>query len=273
MMRGTFMKHSIFAVMAVCALSAITFAGLPVQDFSLSSIGIDYTGLWRGETITKSTVAAHENAHHLGLCYSPVKYAAFSLGLGIANYTVDTVGLTQFKGAIGISPSFGLDLYTPTIANFLRIAAHAKGYYLNCENKSRSHQYSGPFLSPSAGAVFSVTEKLDLEAGARGLLVFGEMSRSGESTANYFSNNNRVRGYFSAILHSPYEGAYCVFDFDASPSIQSDLTDGPFESSLSLALGFILRTDKRFKKTTTGSTYPAYEDLKKKLDEMEKEMK
>lgn len=267
------MKHSISGFMAICALSATSFAGLPVQDFSLSSIGIDYTGLWRGETITKSTVPAHENTHHIGLCYSPAKYVAFSLGLGIANYTVDTVGLTQFKGTPGLSPSFGLDGYTPMIGNFLRMAVHAKGYYLNCENKSKSHLYSGPFVTPSAGAVFSAAEKLDLEAGARGLLILGEMSRAGESTASYFSNNERVRGYLTVILHSPYEGAYCVLDFDASPSIQSDLSNGPFESSISLMLGFILRTDKRFKKTTTGSTYPAYDELKKKLDDMEKEMK
>jgi hypothetical protein len=273
MTRGTFMKHSISGFMAICALSAISFAGLPVQDFSLSSIGIDYTGLWRGETITKSTVPAHENTHHIGLCYSPVKYAAVSLGLGIANYTVDTVGLTQFKGTLGLSPSFGLDGYTPMIGTILRIAVHANGYYLNCENKSKSHLYSGPFVTPSAGVVFSVAEKLDLEAGARGLLIFGEMSRSGESTASYFSNNNRVRGYCTVILHSPYEGAYCVLDFDASPSTEMDLSNGPFESSISLMLGFILRTDKRFKKTTTGSTYPAYDELKKKLDDMEKEMK
>jgi hypothetical protein len=273
MMRGLIMKHSILAVMAVWAFTTFSLAGLPVQDFSLTSIGIDYTGLWRGETITERTVPAHENTHHIGICYSPVKYAAFSLGLGIANYTVDTVGLTQFKGTPGISPSFGLSLYTPMIGTILKFAAHARGYYLYCENKSGSHQYSGPFLSPSVGPVFSITDKLDIEAGARGLLIFGEMSRSGESTASYFSNNDRVRGYLSVILHSPFEGAYCVLDFDASPSTEMDWENGPFESSISLKLGFILRTDKRFKKTATGSTYPAYEDLKKKLDDMEKEMK
>jgi hypothetical protein len=82
-----------------------------------------------------------------------------------------------------------------------------------------------------------------------------------------------ARGYLTLVMHSPSEGAYCILDFDASPSLEMDWSDGPFESSISLTLGFILRADNRFKKTNTGSAYPAYEESKKKMDEMEKEMK
>jgi hypothetical protein len=267
------MKQNIKISIVVWTFSALSFAGLPVQDFSLTSIGVDYTGLWRGETITKLTVPAHENTHHLGLRYAPVKYVAFSLGLGIANYTVDTIHQTQFKGSPSISPSFGFAAYSPIIASFLRFTLNVKGYYLYCENKNKSFLYSGPFTAPGAGVVLSLGEKVDLEAGARGIVILGEMSKSGESTANYFSNNNMARGYLTLVMHSPSEGAYCMLDFDASPSIKMDWSDGPFESSISLTLGFILRADNRFKKTGTEATYPGYEELKKKIDKMEKEMK
>jgi hypothetical protein len=254
-------------------LCTLCFAGLPVQDMSASSIAVDYTGLWRGETITEGEIAAHENAHHLDLRYAPVPYVAFSLGFGIAGYTVDTVRLTQFKGVPGPSLSFGLDLYSPRFFDILRVTCSAKGYYLYTRNKNKDYLYSGPFVTPGLGLNVTLAEKLDLEAGGRGVLIFGEMSRSSDPSALYFSNNNKVRGYLTLVLHSPYEGAYCVLDLDASPAAAMDWGNGLFESSISLSLGFILRTKNWRKGPSPQSTYPGYEKLKKKQDEMEQEMK
>lgn len=268
------MKNSNAGAALVPFLFALSFAGLPVQDMSSTSIAVEYTGLWRGEVITESEVPAHENAHHLGLRYAPVPYVALSLGAGIAGYLVDPVRSTQFKGRPGPSLSFGLALYTPRLFDLVRLTGSARGYYLYSQDKSKTYRYAGPFVTPGLGLNVTLADKIDIEAGGRGLFIFGEMSRSSESSALYFSNKNLVRGYLTLILHSPYEGAYCILDIDASPAAGMEWADGPFESSISLSLGFILRTKNGWKKDASPeSTYPGYEKLKKKQDEMEQELR
>ena len=251
------------------------YAVLPVEGMSPTSLGVDYSGMWRGEKITKRNIPGHESAHHLNLRYAPVPYVLLSLGFGAANFTVDTSLQTQFKGTYNFSPSLGFSLYSPfLIKKTLRVTAGAKAYYLYTRNKEKSHIYSGPFVNPEAGAVVSIGEYIDLEAGARGNMVFGRMQENREPALN-FSNSQRIRAYLSAMIYAPSEGAYFLFDFDASPKIDMDWSRGPAESAIGITVGIILRQnkDKLRKKLIDDPDFPGYREMQKKTEEMEQELK
>lgn len=256
-------------------IAGLAYAVLPVEDMSSTSLGVDYSGTWRGEQITLRNVPGHESAHHLNLRYAPLPYVLLSLGLGAANFTVDTCLQTQFKGTYNFSPSLGLSLFSPfLIKKALRVTAGAKTYYLYTRNKEKSHIYSGPFVHPEAGAVVSIGEYIDLEAGARGNFIFGRMQENREPALN-FSNSERIRGYFSATIYAPSEGAYFILDFDASPKIDMDWSKGPAESAIGITLGVILRQNKNKlrKKLIDDPEFPGYREMQKKTEEMEQELK
>jgi hypothetical protein len=269
------MKKNRYVLFIISGMLFGAHAGVPVMDMSLTSIAIEYTGLWRGEAITELDIPAHENAHHISIHYSPVPYVSMGLGIGMAGYSVDTVRSTQFKGVPGISPSFNLFGYSPMIADIVGFTLGAKGYYLHTRNKGQSYLYAGGIVNPCLGVIFSIGNNLQIELGGRGLVIFGEMSESGSTATSNFSNRNLARGYLSLLMHTPSEGAFCMIDIDASPAAQADWNKGPIESSISFSLGFILRTEKyaREYKKASDSTYPGYDDLKKRQEQMEEEMK
>ncbi|MBN2037002.1 MAG: hypothetical protein JW768_09700 [Chitinispirillaceae bacterium] len=269
------MKKNRYVLFIISGMLFGAQAGVPVLDMSLTSIAIEYTGLWRGEAITKLDIPAHENAHHISIHYSPVPYVAMGFGIGMAGYSVDTVRSTQFKGVPGISPSFNLSGYSPRIADVVRFTLGAKGYYLHTRNEDKSHLYAGGIVNPGLGVIFSIGNNLEIELGGRGLVIFGEMSEDSSDAISYFSNRNLARGYLSLLMHTPSEGAFCMMDFDASPAAQAEWNKGPVEASISFSLGFILRTEKyhRAYKKASDSAYPGYEDLKKRQEQMEEEMK
>jgi hypothetical protein len=265
-------------IIAGCAV--FSFSAPPVQDLTPASLALDYSGLWRGEDITKKEVPSHEIAQHINLHYAPVPYALLSLGLGVANYGTDTTTfegrLMKFKGAFGVSPSFGLNLYTPYLINrLLRITAGGNGYYLYSKSGGESYTYSGAMLAPKGGVIFSISEFLDIELGGRGLVLFGQMEKKGDTGIAYFSNKNMARGYFSVVMHTPSEGVYAVLDFDASPEFSMDWTGGPVESAISFSIGFALNAGRKAAKSEKSqeSLLPGYEDLKKREQELRDEIK
>jgi hypothetical protein len=265
---------SMFA-MAVGLAVVTAYAVPPIEYLSSTSLGIDYSGMWRGEKITAQDVPGHESVHHLNVRYAPVPYVMLSLGFGVASFTVDAYRQTQFKGNYNFSPSLGLGVYSPfLLKKALRLTAGANAYFLYSKNEDKSFIYSGPFINPSAGAVFSLGEYLDLEAGARWNFIFGRMQHSG-GTQTDFSNRETLRAYISATMYAPSEGAYMLVDFDASPDIDLDWSKGPAESSIGIAVGIILRqkNDNLSKKTINDAEYPGFKEMIKKTDDMEKELK
>ena len=267
------MKRAISLLVMLSGLYVAAAAGVPVQDLSLTSLGLDYTGMWRGEQITLKAVAAHENVQLLNFRYAPLPYVAVSLGAGVAGYSVDTCDGKQFKGGYGMTPSFGIDLYSPFLLNkLLRVTAGVKGYYLYTKNKDKSWLYSGTFVNPSAGIIFSASDRVDIEVGGRGLYIFGEMGKTDDASSG-FSNNETGRGYLTILLHSPSERAYFALDLDASPNISADWTKGPAEASIGVTLGFIISKKKEKADAKTNVDYPGYKEMQKKMEEMEKEQK
>jgi hypothetical protein len=273
------MKRTIAIVATVVGFYSATHAMLPIQDMSKYSIGIDYSGMWRGEEITKQNIPGHESAHHLNVHYAPLPYLQLSVGFGAASFSVDTFTVDtlqrQFKGTYNFSPSLGISAYSPfLLKKLLRVTAGVKAYFLYSRNKEKSFVYSGPLVNPSAGAIVSLGEYIDIEAGVRGNIIFGRMQQMGGAAVN-FSNGQTVRTYLSAMMHTPSEGAYFIVDFDASPNIDLDWSKGPAESSIGISVGLILRQskDKLAKKMIDDPSFPGYKNLQKKTEEMEKEMK
>jgi hypothetical protein len=259
----------------VAGAVATACAGLPIQDLSPASIGVDYSGTWRGEEITTQNVPAHESVHHVNVRYAPLPYLLLSAGIGGANYTVDTCNQIQFKGGFNFSPSLGIALFSPSLLNKkVRFTAGVKSHYMHTTNTDKSFVYSGPVVVPNAGLIFSLGEYVDMELGGRGLFLFGQM-QEGSLPALSFSNADQKRIYFSVMLHTPAEGAYMMFDFDGSEGISMNWSDGPAESSFGISVGVILRQpkDRVSRELKEKADYPGYIEMEKKLDEMEKSMR
>jgi hypothetical protein len=263
------MKRMVLLIAGLCSIAS---AGLPVQDMSLTTLGLDYNAMWRGERITNANVGAHENTHFMTLHYSPIKYVALSGGLGVANYIVDTYQQVRFCGSFALAPAFGLDLYSPRFFKELfRVTAGGKGYYLNSRNSARSFKYQGFFINPCVGLIATVNSTTDIEAGVRGHLIAGRMSE-GETNTQDFSNINNIRLYGSVLIHTPAEGIYFIFDFDASPEFSTDWSKGPEESSIGFSVGCLLRKKEEKSTIKTEIIYPEYRNLQKKKEEMQKEI-
>jgi hypothetical protein len=266
------MKKVIPLFVMVIGAFFISFAGLPVQDMTFKSLGLDYNGQWRGEQITLKAVPAHENIQLVNFHYAPLPYVMVSLGVGVAAYSVDTCNGRQFTGDFGPSPSAGIDLYSPFfVYNMLRITAGVKANYLYSKNSAETYLYQGAFVSPGAGIIFSANDYIDIEVGGRGLLIFGQMEQAGVAPSN-FSNKERARGYLSFLFHSPSEGAYFAFDFDASPAISADWSKGPAEASLGITLGFVLSKRKEKIDPKTDALFPGFKEMQDREDQMKKDM-
>ena len=264
-----------FATIAIAGLLSAASAGVPVQDMSSTSIAVDYSGVWRGEEITVRNVPAHESVHHVNVRYAPLPYIMVSAGFGAANFSVDTCQQVQFKGGLNFSPALGISLFSPMfLKKMLRVTAGAKAHYLYTKNSDKSFVYSGPVVVPNAGFIVSLGEYVDLEAGARGMLVFGSMQKGGENALS-FSNGIKERGYLSIMLHTPSEGAYMMVDFDASSGMDMNWTNGPAESSIGVSVGIILRQpkDRLSRQKSNYNDFPGYQEMEKKIDEMEKDMR
>jgi hypothetical protein len=264
-------------IFLICGVSGAVYAGLPVQDLSSASLAVDYSGMWRGEQITAAKVPGHESVHLVNVRYAPAPWFLLSCGIGAANFSVDTFRQTQFKGSFSFSPAVGVNFYTPFfLKKTLRLTAGAKANYLYTRNRDKSYLYSGPFVTPGAGLIVSLGDYVDLEFGGRGDFIFGSMQKGGDN-AQSFSNRERARAYCTATLHTPLEGAYLLVDFDGSPKMNLDWSNGPAESSLGISVGLILRQPRdrvvQQQKAKEATDYPGYKEMKKKINEMEEELK
>lgn len=269
---------SIFAMMVV--LFSLSYSGAPVQNMSPASLALDYSGLWRGETITTQKIGAHENAHLFSVRYAPIAYLLLSAGLGAAAYSVDT-NMTDgthkvfYNGGYGLAPSFGINAFSPYLfPKILRVTAEAKGYYLSTTEKTENYEYSGLFATGGAGLIFSIGSSVDIEVGGRGFIIVGEMQKKGDSV-QAFSNNEPARGYLSITIQTPLEGGYISLDFDASPAITGEWTRGPSEASIGITAGVVLRGRTAVEKTKPidEKNFPNYKNLEKKSENLLKELK
>jgi hypothetical protein len=253
--------------------SALYVEGAPSQDFSRTSLCLEYKGLLRGQYITEKDAASHESIHMLYFHYAPAQYVVISVGFGAEQFSVEPNAGVHFQGNYGFSPSAGLSLFSPFFFyEILRISCGATMVYLNSEDNSH-YVYRGPVVDPYVGFIFSAAKSVDLGIGCRGHLIFGKMENTQTGISYDFSNRNMLRGYASFTLHSPAEGAFLTLDCDLSPKVSDKWVGGPLEASLGISVGAILRAPAKQKKTDIESSYfPAYKEMKEKRKKMAEEI-
>ena len=261
-------------------VSSLAFAEFPVANMDPHSLGIQYGLAFRGENITSSSVASHETIHLLSIAYSPLPYLSLEGGVGVDQFSVDPSKQIHFKGDYGISPVFGLSLFTPVIADIVRFTAGSRALFLNSEDVE-GYKYSGFISNPFLGLLVSPSPFVDVTAGLRMLLIDGQMSGPNSSPTQAFANPDMNRGYLAVTLKSPADRAFLTLDLDASPSLNSDWSNGPREATIGISFGAMLgwRTRANVNASTNTNTprdssgyFPAIPEMKAKQDKMAKEI-
>lgn len=265
-----YMKNKIIKLLLLSSLLvSFAYAKSPVRYVDSRSIGIEFISIWRGQTITKAIVPSHEQFWQAALNYSPLEYLQFLVGIGAQRFKVDSYGTATFKGNYGFAFSAGAYANTPAFANkIFRVTAGCDLIYLNCKD-DYDYKYSGPIVDPLAGIIICAGRYVEFEAGAMGHFIIGQMENPRTNSTSDFSNNENIKGYLDVTANSP-NGIYATLHFDASPEIGKDWDEGPYEAGIGFTVGVILR-DKRpaqKKKKEKSKYFPEYEDMKKKQDDM-----
>ena len=257
-----------FFSVAVCT-ALILASGVPVEDMSPGTLGIEYKGMLTGQTITKAEVASTFKAHYCMLRYAPIPYLLVSFGVGGSHFSVEEYDSTRFTGKSGVSTALGLNGFSPVLINLLVVTAGVQAYLLN--SSQQDYRYTAGVINPSLGLRILLGGFTDIEAGVRGQVLVGTMKRPSDKGGNLFANNNYPRGYLAAILHSA-SGVYATFAFDVSPLASSDLSGDLNEASLSFQIGFLLSSKRFAKKGDSGNKninyFKEYENMKKECDNM-----
>lgn len=264
------MKNKMIKLILLSILSvSFAFAKSPVRYVDSRSIGIEFVSMWRGQTITEASVPSHDQFWQAALNYSPFEYLQFLVGIGAQRFKVDPYGTATFNGNYSFAFSVGAYGNTPAFVNkIFRVTAGCDLVYLNCKD-DYDYKYSGPIVDPLAGIIICAGRYVEFEAGAKGHFIIGEMENPRTGSESDFSNNEYVKGYLDVTATSP-SGIYATFHFDASPEIKADWDDGPYEAGIGFTVGVILR-DKRppeKKKKEKSKYFPGYDDMKKKQDDM-----
>lgn len=268
------MNHRLTMGIAVVVCVFAARAGIPIQNMSSKSLGLEYQGAMRGQLITAAEVMSHERIQAANLHYAPIPYLLFSVGAGANRLTTRPYNEMRFDGRYGFSPKAAVALYTPRFANeILGLTGAVKFLYLKSKDKDK-RTYSAYVVNPQLGIKISAGKYFDIEGGARWHYIWGEMENDRTGFEADYSNVETLRGYASLTVHSPAHGVYASVDFDGSQEIGKDWSKGPAEAMLGVRVGVILRPDYVNRKIEERNMryFPAYKDMKKKQEEMAEEI-
>lgn len=263
------LQNAIF-VITLSLASAIAASGVHVEDMSPSTFGIEYKGMLAGQTITGAEVPSLFRAHYLMGKYAPLPYLLVSAGAGGTKYSTAQYDSTRFTGAAGASAAVGIHGYTPRLGRFLMITAGSNACLLN--SAQDDYHYTAAVIEPIAGIIFLLGNLVDLAAGAKGHIIYGQMEGPPAKNPLTFSNNNRIRGFLSTTLHAPGSGAYAALSLDLSPRASGDWSDGPGEASLSLQVGTLITPYKDADEKSIDS-FGDYDKMKRQQEKMAKDVK
>jgi hypothetical protein len=234
------MKKMMFPLLLPVLASTLFASGVPVQDMSSSTLAIEYLGTAAGQTITKAEVASLMRGHFLICRYAPIPYLLISAGLGGTRFSTAEYDSARFTGSTGVSAALGVHGYSPRFLEILMGTAGLETYMVNSSRDE--YRYIAALVVPRGGLRLMAGKILDIELGGKVHLLTGLMKEPDSDSNNRFSNVNYARGYAAVTLHSINSSAYATFSFDASPRIlDADWSEGPYESSFSLQVGFLLR--------------------------------
>lgn len=259
----------IVTCLALCAASAR--AEFPSEDMGPRILGLQYGLGFRGQSITEAQAPSHEIMHALTLGYSPIPYVTVEVGAGIDKLSVDTHNGVGFRGDYGFSPNFGLILSSPYLLELVRAVGGARFLVLNSEDE-RGFAYTGLISNPFLGASVSPSVFFDCEAGMRMHTIDGTMKGPGRNSLA-FSNSEIVRGYAAFTVKAPAEHVFLTLDLDASPSLDSDWSDGPREAAVRVSFGALLGWRGKSGAVRDSSAYfPAYHEMKERQKKMAEEI-
>lgn len=267
------MKRILTIALAVLLAAAFVQAGIPVQDMGLKVLGAEYSAAMRGATITDAVVPSHERFQLFMIHYAPVPYALISCGAGGSRFSVNEYRQTSFDGNYGLTPAFGLALFTPRFAKHaVSITVGIKTLYLNSPG-DHAIRYRGFVVNPSGGLKLSLGRFVDWELGAMGHFIYGTTDNDGEETR--FSNNEIVRGYTEITLHDAALGVFLTGHFDASPEVGTDWSQGPSEATLGLSVGIMLSPDREYRATEDRNSrwFPRLKKMREEQKKMVDEIK
>jgi hypothetical protein len=256
------------AMGCLMAFTSAARAAFPFADMDAQELGLQYGLAFRGQNITNADVPAYETLHSLTLGYAPIPYLAVEAGLGLDRLQVNSGASPSFRGEFGISPSLGLILSSPYFAyDQLHATAGLRGLFLNSED-DEGYRYSGWIGSPFLGLGYAPAPFCAFEAGMRAHLIDGAMHGPG-GAEKPFSNQEIVRGYFSATVKAPAERVFLTIDADVSPGLDSDWSHGPREAQVGISFGAVLGSAKPAIQVADSSRYfPDFNRLRERLRKM-----
>jgi hypothetical protein len=261
------MKQYIFRTAIIIGIiPLLLFAKPPVRYMYQTTIGGEYYAAMRGQLITNASVPSHERIQLIYFTYAPVEYVQFAIGFGADRFSTDHFNDRRFDGRYGFSPALSLSGNSPLfLMKILRVTLNIDFLYLNSTDKFK-FKYSGAILDPSLGLLAYAGKFVDLELGARGHLIGGTMT---DKTETVFSNAEIIRGYLAVTLASR-KGAYLQLHLDASPRVTMEFNKGPSEAAMGFSIGALITPDRTNRKLQekTNKYFPAFNDMKKKEDDM-----
>jgi hypothetical protein len=236
--------------------------------------GVEYSTVMQGQAITDAEVQSRQTQLQLSVFYVPIQFVQVSLGLGGSRFEVNPYNTRSFDGGYGISPSVGVDVYSPALLQpRFRAVAGFQAAYLNSSD-DYDYSYSGPVLDPSVGLSAQVGPYVDLEGGARWHVIYGTMVDDGDN-AYPFSNNEYMRLYFAVTAVSPV-GVYAQAAVDASQgAVRDHFKNGLDDAAIGIRLGVLLARDRTQRKMTDRNKryFQDVNEMRERQDDMTEEIK
>ncbi len=263
--------YIIFIFPVIFAFRTVYASGVPLEDMSSTSLCVEYKAMISGQTITKERFHSLFRSHYLMFRYAPIPYLLFSAGIGGTKYSsFGKNDLIDFKGNSGLSGTAGIYGYSPAAWGFSKLTAGANACMLNSADDSC--RYRAALIEPAAGVIFLLGSMFSMSAGIKGHILYGTREESASEKSISFSNNNLIRGFFSATLHNPSGAAFATFSLDISPSVSANWKNGPGETSFSFQIGTIIKPFLRRNKKFIDN-FHEYDKMKKQQNKMAEELK
>ncbi len=265
-----------FVIFAVVFLFVFGVENINAEMFNSTKFTVEYSGLMRGQMITQEDVNSYENIHYLSLGYYPFSIVGLSAGAGVDKFVVAEYDSSEFKGQYGLYAGGAITLISPyLIDGILRFESGLNVKYLNSKDTSENLYY-GLIYDPFLGIDIFLGKYFKIEAGSKLHVIDGDIKNtSTKEEYGGFSNRNIVRGYFNAVIKSPRNKSYLSFKFEVSPEFSSEWKSGPVESSVGIAFGINITSDrksKKIRKFTRNVYFPNFDKVKKKAEKMESDI-
>ncbi|KMQ50770.1 hypothetical protein CHISP_2293 [Chitinispirillum alkaliphilum] len=260
------------ALIPLLCIVSISSAAAPVSEMDRYSLGVDYTLRLTGHEIDLNQSHSKLKTHYLMFHYSPVPYLLLSLGAGTSTFSIEnSADNNLFSGQRGISGAFALTLFSPLVLDRFRAYGGVESFYINSSRDD--HNSKGVLLTPYLSLSLRSRDFLKLESGIRYHHLLASI-KGPQNSSTEVSNLHPLRLFATVTLLSG-DGAYIALDADISKTGELEHNRTPFEGSISLRAGFVLRHDPKFSKQREHilDHFPEYHELKERQEEMAQELK